>query len=115
MNYMKLQQRRIGEETTRGAAGESKYRTIDINFGDLDYADSSTHKLKNASPQREDGADATIDVPEGVRAQSRAGSNAPPQPKQLCGIYMNSKIDRVLEGNFNQDPNLNMIYQFGTA
>jgi len=73
---MKLQQRRIGEETTRNDRGDIKYRTIDINFDDLDYADTM-NKQKNASPQRDDAADgSSIAVPEGVRAQSRSGSNA---------------------------------------
>jgi len=75
-NYMKLQQRRIGEESARGATGDLKYKTIEINFNDLDYGDGSMNKLKDSSPQREDAADGSIIAPDTARAHSRAASNA---------------------------------------
>lgn len=73
-NYMKLQQKRIGEMSSRGPA-DGKYKTIEVSLDDLECYDKSLLKSKNASPSREDnfGAElSSIGVPDGARAQSRA-------------------------------------------
>ena len=67
----------------------------------MDYNDGSMSKAKGASPQRDEAVEGSIAAAAGIRAQSRAGSNTQEAPKQLGGVYMNSKIDRVLEGTLS--------------
>lgn len=63
---MKLQQRRIGEETARGPSGETKYKTIDISIDDI--ANKEGRKSKDVKALKsEDAIEVGVSQPDSSR------------------------------------------------